>query len=222
MKTSIRLALGVAALAAVFGAVQIKASAPAAVPKLASEPSANPKRGSIIRLHTSDGRFYCSGVIVGPKTLITANHCVDGALPGEEVAEVRDATKQPTGIVASFVAGNERADYAILTGDFSTFTIRAHTTKPSEILNNIENNERELMACGYPYGGDLLCAPVINRRMYAFYVAGAGFLYPGMSGGPVVDVASGRVIAVNSAVTDQVVLLSPLIEIYAALQITPE
>lgn len=221
----------IAAAAAVWALVVVsaltKASGPAEQKQDVPEITSGTKRGSIVRLHDpKEGRFFCSGVIVGQATLLTANHCTSGmfaeAAPGDVIAEIRDADGQPTGILASFVAGNSRADFAILTGDFSSFAVRGHSADPHFILDNIESNGRSVMACGYPYGGKLMCSPVTDRHMMAFYIAGHGYLYPGMSGGPVVDVATGIVIGVNSAVTETNVLLAPLIEIYAALNVTPE
>ena len=213
--------------ALVIGATLTKASGPAQQKQDVPEITSGTKRGSIVRLHDpKEGHFFCSGVIVGKSTLLTANHCTSGmfaeAAFGEVIAEIRDADGEPTGIMATFVAGNGRADYAILTGDFSSFAIRGHSADPHVILDNIENNGRSIMACGYPYGGKLMCSPVTDRHMMAFYIAGHGYLYPGMSGGPVVDVATGIVIGVNSAVTEENVLLAPLIEIYAALNVSPE
>lgn len=229
MKKILIGAAGVAAWFAILAAiVTSKAVSPAVAPQAVTEINAGSKRGSIVRLHDPEtGAFFCSGVVVGNHTLLTAGHCtvgntLFGNAPGTVIAEVRDASEEPTGIMATLAGASARADYAILEGDFTSFAVRGHDVTPFGILDNIENNARSIMACGYPYGGKLFCGAVTDRRMMGFSIAGHGYLYPGMSGGPVIDVATGKVIAVNSAVYESVVLLSPLIEIYAALHVTPE
>lgn len=190
-------------------------------PKVAAQPvSARKKLSAIVRLHDpKDGRFFCSGVVVGPRTLITANHCVSDTAPGDVAAEVRAEDGIGTNKLAYFVHGNYQADYAILKGDFSKFDSAAFDFKPAEIIAGMSSR---VQSCGYPYGGKLFCVEVKSLRQNRFGFSGSGVLYPGMSGGPVFNMETGHVIAVNSAVTDNEVILAPLIEIYANLQIQAE
>jgi hypothetical protein len=54
-----------------------------------------------------------------------------------------------------------------------------------------------------------------------FSIAGRGFLIPGMSGGPVIDVKHGTVLAVNSAATNGFVLVAPVMGILGSFGIEP-
>lgn len=180
-------------------------------------------RGSIVRLHDPEtGRFFCSGVVISRRMIVTAAHCVGDASKGDIVAEIRDHTKQRTGIIATLKAANHASDVAIVRGNFKQFATRqAHVTTQS-VLSNIENNGREIVTCGYPWSGELVCIPMTNREQFAFQISGDGYLYPGMSGGPVIDVLTGTVIGVNSAVYKDKILISPLVELYASLDTSPE
>jgi hypothetical protein len=81
------------------------------------------------------------------------------------------------------------------------------------------NPKRAVIACGYPYGAQLLCTPVTSRGMEWFLWSAQGKLYPGMSGGPVIDLQSGKVIGSNTAVSRDYIILAPLISIQELLQI---
>ena len=211
------LILGLVVYAVAFGAAvhSVKTEQPVAT----SVATQKPLPMGIVRLHEmGSGRFTCSGFVVGKTTLITAAHCI----PPELLLEVRAADGKRTGIVAMAVGGNARADLAIMRGRFKRFAPLQYSYDPKVVLNNIESNSKKLLACGFPYGGKLLCTPVTNRHMYAFHIAANGYLYPGMSGGPVIDEATNTVIALNSAVTENVILIAPLIEIYSACDVKPE
>lgn len=173
----------------------------------------------IVRLHnTLTGDFVCSGFVVGKTTLFTAAHCI----PSDMMLEVRASNGIRTGIIAWAVGGNAQADLAIMRGRLKRFSPVAYARSAQVVLNNIEGNDRKIVTCGYPYGGSLLCVPMRNRKMFAFQISGSGYLYPGMSGGPVFDEATNTVIALNSAVTENVILVAPLIEIYKACNVEPE
>lgn len=199
-----------------------KSNAVTAAPQPKSE-EFNPQaaftnQSAIVRMHDlSDGRFFCSAVIINSTTAFTAAHCVRAA----DTFEIRGSNRVSVGATATAAGINDRGDVAVLKGDFSKFRSLIADTDPRIILGNIESDKRKIITCGYPYGGSLLCVPVTKRRMLQFFIGGQGYLYPGMSGGPVIDVATGHVIAVNSAVTDSEVMLAPLIEIYAATETTP-
>lgn len=180
---------------------------------------------SVIRLHTlAQGYFFCSGTVVSKKYIITAAHCVAGAPLGVPLIEVRGADAKPTKISASIVGYNERPDFAVLTGDFSYFPSSGIVTDPSEIESIITSPNSDLMLCGYPYAGKLACSPFKYKYHELFQFAGSGFAYPGMSGGPLIDRKTGKVVAELlgvEAVLGQVsnTLVSPLTNIYYALGI---
>lgn len=191
-----------------------------AIDKRASKtPASSTAISGIVRLHELEsGNFTCTGFVVGKTTLFTAAHCI----PETQTLEVRAANGEKTGIIVFAVGVSPRADLAIMRGRLSRFTPLPYSHDPKVILNSAMNGIGSALACGYPYGGRLLCSEVTSLRMFAFQFAGLGNLYPGMSGGPVLDRATGTVVAVNSAVNSDYVFLSPLIEIYAACSVTPE
>ncbi len=95
-------------------------------------------------------------------------------------------------------------------------------TDPRTALSGITSESRHLIACGFPWSGELFCSNFTHRHQFAFGIAGQGYLYPGMSGGPVIDTDTLQVIGVNSAVINGSILVSPIIEIFRALNIKPD
>lgn len=180
---------------------------------------------SIVRLHTADGRFFCSGVVITPNAIATAGHCVIvetpfGAMIDPDLKiEIRGADGLPTHIYARVGGVNPRIDTAMLLGDFHLFAHRDVIDSPSEIDRIFMNPESKIVACGYPLGGALTCSEVQKVRHAAFWYRAIGWLYPGMSGGPVIDLSSGKVIALNRAVDEadadgRTIILSPLAEFF--------
>lgn len=181
---------------------------------------------SIIRLHDVEtGEFFCSGVVISNTRIVTAAHClVVPGLFGYEVrreVEVRDRDNSPGKIIAKFESGNPRQDLATLKGNFQKFDQRPIITA-ADTLNRIFLSGRNLLACGYPEGGALRCSPFQQRHRTLFFFSGTGYLYPGMSGGPVIDEDTGAVIAVNQAVNEAgEAIVSPLVELFENLGIKP-
>lgn len=176
---------------------------------------------AVVRLHDLEGNFFCSGVVVGKKTLLTAAHCID-TMPKYEVAmEVRAADGKRTGVLAWVAGANGRADFAVVKGNFSRFNRQKHITDPKQIFLNLFNPKKKYMTCGYPWGGELFCMTVKNLGTYRFHISGKANLYPGMSGGPIID-EQGNVVAVNSAMYETFALFAPIVEIYAATRTKPE
>lgn len=175
---------------------------------------------SIVRLHDADtGAFFCSGVVISNTRILTAAHCVfRQGLFGESVAvdkvEIRTQTNKPMGIIANFEAANARQDLAILSGDFRGMDQRGVVSDTAQLNSIFMNSNIDVVACGFPDGGRLACSHITDRDRILFFFSAKGYLYPGMSGGPVIDMTTGKVIAVNQAVTDSRVVVSPLIELY--------
>lgn len=171
----------------------------------------------IVRLHRpEDGSFFCSGTIISAKYVLTAGHCV-GPMLGERVI-VKDANGRVIDANAKSYSAEQRSDQGMVLGNFSKYTKTAVVVDPVANID-IWNTSSNLISCGYPYAGKLLCVQIKFIGPRNFLMAARGYLYPGMSGGPVYDMNSGKIIGVNTAVEDDHLILSPTIEEYSNLRI---
>lgn len=179
------------------------------------------RTASIVRLYSvTDGSFVCTGTVISATRILTAAHCVEVAV-GQAAAEIRTKDGKRTGLYAFLAGANARGDVALLSGAFKQFAPLRIETGFLKVMANLARSSGDITACGFPYGGALLCVPITKRHMAAFQIGGKGFLYPGMSGGPVFDETTGSIVAVNTAVTETEVILSPLVELHAATETKP-
>lgn len=180
---------------------------------------------SIIRLHTPEGQFFCSGTVISAHLIATAAHCVSmdtpfGVLVNMQVKiEVRGSNMRPTGIIAHIKNLNVRMDTALLEGDFTDFSRRDIEEDPATVEKVLMDPNSRLVTCGYPLGGPLACSPLTKFRhgFYSMYYA-QGWMYPGMSGGPVIDLRTGRILAVNRGIVESGELIfNPLSDLLSYL-----
>ncbi len=179
------------------------------------------KLPAIVRLSAlmSDGNehFFCSGTVISDKYIITAAHCIAGAPYDTEII-----IKSSYGVKASVAkirAQGMQLDYAILEGNFHMFQHMPVERSTMQIQESFEHSS-EVQSCGYPGGGELVCKSFSDATPYVFMYSAAGVsMYPGMSGGPVIDMETGRLIGVNSAMTEHEALLTPIIEIFQTLNV---
>lgn len=174
------------------------------------------KLPSIIQIFEQDA-FVCTGIVVGPRYAITAAHCIDSNFFGVDASEVVVKSADLSISQSVKVVGvNRRLDYALLNGDFSKYIGMPVAVHVADALNIVMNRESKLVACGFPMGGQLLCAPFTFTDVNAFGYLGVSYLYPGMSGGPVIDMVTGVIVAVNTAQPDNLSFVSPLTEMWHA------
>lgn len=179
---------------------------------------------AVVRLYRpvpGGGMILCSGTVVSDTHIITAAHCLaptemDTVAP---ILEIRRYDDIPTGIPAQIEAFDPRTDLGVLTGDFSTLAKKTAVSGAAEINEAFKSSDSRVRICGYPHGGRLTCSDVTKAKNSFFKFSTLGFAYPGMSGGSVIDLNTGKLIAVISAVEDDRVILSPLIEVWRDLHI---
>lgn len=164
--------------------------------------------------------FFCTGTVVSTKYIITAAHCVQGA-PPDMVIMVR-SVDETFGGVAKVSAAGYQLDFAILEGSFAQFDKMPFETNTARIVHSFKHS-RSMEACGYPGGGDLTCQRFANAKPFTFFFSAPGVaMYPGMSGGPVIDLETGKLIGVNTAMTENEALLTPIVEIFKTLHVTQD
>lgn len=174
------------------------------------------KRDAIVRLH-QNGHFFCSGIVIAANYVLTAAHCVADASGTIEIL-----TLQGESVTTSeHWSADERSDLAVIECDCSAFNAMEVDSTAATVLSNIPTKtvSSPILACGYPHGGGIFCSELTDLSPQYFSLHAHGYLYPGMSGGPVINMRTNRVFAVNTAVAEQGVLVSPLIELWTDLHI---
>jgi hypothetical protein len=161
-----------------------------------------------------ENEFFCTAFVVSDKYAITAGHCLDGE-DGIEKSDINIFIEyQDQGMVAPSykdsevkaraVGINRRGDTGLLIGDFSSFRkvkFSPYSNDILEILKIAMSNGGQLIAVGFPYGDAPFVTPVMFQGTAGFQLRGQALLYPGMSGGPLIEPTTGYAIGVNSSVS---------------------
>lgn len=172
-------------------------------------------KAAVVRLNiVGTDKTFCSGVVISDSTILTAAHCGAGAMPPYGLIEIRTADNLAGhGVLAQLAGSSGLSDLAILHGDFSKLPKLSMAEGSQSIMDRYLDNTRTTIVCGYPWGNDLVCNEVHGKRFA--YIGGfmnfiaQGWMLPGMSGGPVIDVETGTVLGTNHGVSEQGVFMSP-------------
>lgn len=162
---------------------------------------------SIIALST-EGHVFCSGFVVDANYAITAKHCVDNAFGiSQDDIEILNSRLVSTGVIAKAVSVDDDRDVAVIKGNFADFT-----EQKADFYGTDSHLGMMVTSCGFPGGGPMWCTDLqhIGNSEWRYRFRG-GPLFKGMSGGPVVNKATGVAIGVNSAVTYDSVIIGPLL-----------
>lgn len=182
----------------------------------------SPEYSSLVRLLVK-GKPHCSGVVIAQNYILTAGHCVFGLL-GKELT-VNPASNIQVSVKAKGAAYNMRQDYGVVTGDFSRFA-----KSPIDPIQPGLFRARPDGIVGVGFAGGASRYTVTSLMPVAYYMfslIATGQVYPGMSGGPVVNIDTGEVIGVLSATHDMGngtfgTEISTLIGLYGSLGIEKE
>ncbi len=171
--------------------------------------------GAIIKIISRERRSSCTAFVVDAGFAITAAHCVSDAkgLLAKDPLEVYNSESEYLNITAVPVGLNHLLDYAVITADFSHFKSFKYNFSEDTIKYG-----KKYISCGFPFSQKhFRCSDLyVKGNRFFTYTAKGSMIFPGQSGGPVIDSDTDMVVGVNSAVDeDGVVMFNSLIGIHA-------
>lgn len=189
------------------------------LPKYGTPPK-NPQLAPIIKLADKDDDMFCTAFVIDANYALTAAHCLvddSGEMTTDEIHILKEDDTD-TKVRAKPVGVDLRMDVGLIRGDFNNFKFLA----VNFYSFSIAEVKAEYYAFGYPAGQKhLSIIPFYPEANNDFFIAGKGFLIPGMSGGPLVDVTHKVVVGINSSVDKGVVNFASPIGALGAFGIEP-
>lgn len=165
---------------------------------------------AMVRLASKEGK--CSGTVIDGNYVLTAAHCVvdtNNYMSKETFIVSDDNDSEISKVEGIAVALDLDRDIALLKGNFNSYE-KLEVDWEGKYIQTIYN--RQMIACGYPAGANFFCSRMAGvSNEYFLISAFGGILQKGMSGGTVLDAESLKVIGVNSAVSQNGVVIGSIL-----------
>jgi S1-C subfamily serine protease len=175
---------------------------------------------SAVLISSEEGQ--CTATVISNDYALTAAHCVtersrwtSGLMDEVKIIGYSQQKKETTTLLATPVAANIRADYALIKGDFTAFS-KVALLHSSDMLMLLQG---PFIACGFPYNSAGVCYQGENIAKQEERLLIDAAIFPGMSGGPVVNRATGEVFAVITAMQGSYGVITPLIGLFESFGI---
>lgn len=161
-------------------------------------------------------RPWCTAFAISDTVAATAQHCVsdfDTILRGK--IDMYEANDTKVNELSIEVSKHPALDVALLKGNFKD---RFHLPVSHDRFELDPADKYD--SCGFPMmGPKLVCSHVFPQSIYAdasvVGIGGPGYLIFGMSGGPVFNTTQGVVVAVNTGLYQNKIILSPFVNLEA-------
>lgn len=180
----------------------------------------------LVRLETpstsfNEQHFTCSGAVISDDYVVTAAHCVGGMVGKLSSDKILVISLGETSVTVEAIPAsmNARADYAVIKGDFRQFNKLRVLPYLGSSISRVYGAPI-LLTCGFPWGSKDACYKAAPVQPYLSYVLMRGLLYPGMSGGPVIEPQSMILVGVNSMMMENgLIAIAPLVGLFETLHI---
>lgn len=163
-------------------------------------------RSPIVHLVDNVQHIACTAFVVSKDYAITAAHCLNltGSLPTYPLKVFFSSGDYALNVKAA--AYHTQSDIGLLEGDFHDVQ-----SLKSNFVNDELITERNFAACGYPRGDtELVCNSFTPENNSYDKIQGRGLFFHGMSGGPIINLKTGEVVAVISSMGEGTVQVAPL------------